>query len=113
MKRSMLAMLVALAGALPAQADGTEEQIDIVGDSFFPPLVIVSPGDVIVFTNRDGVTDKLVASDGSWETPVLAPGDSARITVTADMGRRFGFANTPTELVGTIALAVPEGESAN
>lgn len=100
--KAMAAMLVLCATTAPALAD--QQQVDIIGDTFFPPIVIVSPGDQIVFYNRAGTEGNIAATDGSWETGTLTQGSSFTIDVTADMTTTYNFAGY-SENNGVIAIA--------
>lgn len=81
---------VALA-ALPARAamDGQLHEIEIRGFKFRPASLEVRPGDTIRWTNRDSAPHDATATDGSWRTVTLRKGDSAEVTVTADMSTDY------------------------
>lgn len=67
-----------------AQA-GTTHEVDIVGDSFFPPLVYAEEGDTIVWKNNSPSTHTATASDESWTTGDIPPGGTASIELEEEM----------------------------
>lgn len=101
-KLAMTALLAWVTSVGAAAADS--QQVDIIGDTFFPPIVIVSPGDTIVFHNRDGLESSIRATDGSWETAPVTKGNSVSIEVTADMTKTYNFAGAGGD-GGIIAIA--------
>jgi plastocyanin len=60
-----------LAAAAPAGADDYQASISPSG---FPPLITIQNGDRVVWQNNDTVNRQIVADDGSWKSPVIAPG---------------------------------------
>lgn len=100
--KAMAALFGLCAMTTPALAD--QQQVDVIGDTFFPPIVIVSPGDQIVFYNRAGTEGNIAATDGSWETGTLTQGASYTLDVTADMTTTYNFAGF-SENSGVIAIA--------
>lgn len=80
------ALLVAGAAALlvahpasPARADTVAVMIE---DYYFSPsTVAAAPGATISFENRGDVTHRVVASDGTFDSGALEPGDSYFFTV--------------------------------
>lgn len=75
MKRLVLLMLLAfgLTAAAPAVAGDVTVTI---GPSGFPPQVSIQNGDSVTWKNADTVNRQVVADDGTWKSPVLAPGQS-------------------------------------
>jgi|GEM_PF-1521172 len=55
--------------------------VDISNFKFNAPEMTVEAGSTIVFTNHDQVKHNAVADNGSFETPLLAQGESASITL--------------------------------
>jgi hypothetical protein len=47
-----------------------------IGPSGFPPQVSIQDGDSVTRKNDDTVNRQVVADDGTWKSPVLAPGQS-------------------------------------
>lgn len=62
-----------------------ENRVDIKGGVFFPPVILASAGDTIVFSNDEDVTHDVTAKDDSWTTGEISPGGIAEVLVTADM----------------------------
>jgi plastocyanin len=73
MKKLVLlpALVLGLAAAAPAGADDYQASISPSG---FPPLITIQNGDRVVWQNNDTVNRQIVADDGSWKSPVIAPG---------------------------------------
>lgn len=66
-------LVLGLAAAAPAGADNYTATIAPGG---FPPLISINNGDSVTWTNGDTVNRQVVSDDGSWKSPVLAPGQS-------------------------------------
>jgi plastocyanin len=64
-------LVLGLAAAAPAGADDYQASISPGG---FPPLITIQNGDRVVWQNNDSVNRQIVADDGSWKSPVIAPG---------------------------------------
>jgi plastocyanin len=75
MKKLLLlpVLVLGLAAAAPAGADDYQATISPSG---FPPLISIQNGDRVVWKNSDTVNRQLVADDGSWKSPVIAPGNT-------------------------------------
>ena len=63
----------ALATAAPALADTI--QVHIMSTGFSPAAVSVQNGDRVVWTNDDKAARQVVADDGTFKSPLIAPGD--------------------------------------
>lgn len=89
--RSVVLILSALGLCLfaPATSLARDASVSAVDDAFDPPDVEISEGDSVTWTN-DGDTDHTVtASDGSFESGNLEPGDS--FTQTFDASGEFPY----------------------
>ena len=62
-----------------------DHQIDITDFVYSTETVNVKVGDVIMWTNNDIVPHTATASDQSWDTGLIAPGQSILIEVTEGM----------------------------
>jgi plastocyanin len=85
---SMLAM-----ASFASAAHGETQQVDIIGESFFPPVIIVNPGDTIVFFNRAAETGSVISDDETWTTEQLAVGDSYEMVIAADTQPAFYYSD--------------------
>ena len=57
--------------------------VSIENFAFVPAQLTVSPGDTIVFVNKDGAPHTATANGGAFDTGNLASGESGSITVTS------------------------------
>lgn len=75
MKKLLLLPLLAfaLAAAAPAGADNVTASISTSG---FPNVISIHNGDSVTWKNNDTVNRQIVGDDGTWQSPVLAPGQS-------------------------------------
>jgi len=97
-RRSFLKILgfTGAAAALPRLAHAaTIHQVSIEGFKFNPATLAVSAGDTVVFTNNDSARHTATATDRSWDTGRLRRGQSAEISVVANMEAGFFCALHP------------------
>jgi plastocyanin len=89
-RRQLLGGMVATA-AIPLQVQNTRasgaqlHDVAIRAFAFEPAVLRVRLGDVIRWTNHDLAPHTATANEFGWETGELSSGQSAEITVTADM----------------------------
>jgi plastocyanin len=119
MKRVRLPLLAALVAVavlitslvLLATSQSQSPTIAITaGDTFFDPRdAEAAVGDTVVWTNTSGVSHDVRAVDGSWDSPILLPGDSfERVFDGAESVFYYcSFHGTAagTGMVGTIEVA--------
>lgn len=80
------AAVAALAASLPLAAKAAQtHQVTIQGFAFVPASLAVNAGDTVVFTNQDSAPHTATANDGSWDTGRLRSGQSAQLTIAANM----------------------------
>jgi plastocyanin len=81
--RAAIATAVALAPTFGTSGSAEQRTIEIVIEhfAFVPSAVEVTPGDTVVFTNRDIVPHTATAVDGSWSTADIARGRSETLMV--------------------------------
>jgi plastocyanin len=72
------------AGSVPATGTGPRvHEIEIRGMTFRPAELVVSPGDTVVWVNRDLVPHNATAAGaGAWATGDLARNDSGHYVAT-------------------------------
>ena len=58
-----------------------EHVVEIQAFSFHPQRTVVSPGDTIVWINRDIVPHTVTANGGTWESQTLEEGQSLKVVV--------------------------------
>lgn len=89
MLRKIGTSLLFMAGtAAPLAA--AEQEVLLMGLGYFPDEVYVSVGDIVNFVNASGVPMSATASDASWDTGVLQPGETYSLAVTEGMQGAFG-----------------------
>lgn len=85
----------------PGAGGGSATSISILGNddqAFLPTPADAPRGSTVVWRNTDLTAHRVVATDGSFDTGVLAPGaSSAPIVMTAD-GANYFCAIHPAEL---------------
>jgi plastocyanin len=81
--RAAIATVVALASIFGASASAEPKTVEVVIEhfAFVPPSIEVTPGDRVVFTNRDIAPHTATAVDGSWTTKDIARGTSDTVVV--------------------------------
>ncbi|MGD9713503.1 MAG: plastocyanin/azurin family copper-binding protein [Thermomicrobiales bacterium] len=89
--------------ATPA-ALGAEHQIKIVDFAFEPQELAIAPGDTVTWTNVGAAPHTATATDQSFDTGVLNPGDSATQTFT-ESGEVSYFCAFHPSMTGTITVS--------
>lgn len=92
--RTSLKIAAALAVAILAAAglglshatetSGQRHMVEIQNSRFAPDRLTVSPGDTVVWVNRDIVPHTATATDQSWDSETIETGASWEMTVTRD-----------------------------
>ncbi|WP_353473184.1 hypothetical protein PVT71_03880 [Salipiger sp. H15] len=82
------ALLCLTGTAAPLAA--AEQEVMLMGLGYFPDEVYVSIGDVVTFVNASTVPMSATATDASWDSGVLQPGDRFELQVTDGMTGNFG-----------------------
>ncbi|APZ52066.1 hypothetical protein [Salipiger abyssi] len=86
-KTGLLALTL---GVLAAPLHASEHYVLLMGDGYFPDYVYPVVGDTIRFVNQSDVTMSATASDESWDTGPMAPGDVVILEVVDGMVQTFG-----------------------
>ena len=71
-----LGVLSAAACAAEAEPAPRRHVVEIVGFQFQPAALTVTPGDTVVWVNRDAVPHTATAADGAWDSGTIAAGAS-------------------------------------
>src|SRR5512133_314667 len=72
---ALLALPILGSGAIAAPL-GKQVQITVADFNFSPRTVTINAGDTVVWINTGAATHTVTASDGSWDSGNLAPGQS-------------------------------------
>lgn len=89
-----LALFVLVCAPLAgAQADGAPQRhvIEIRGFAFAPAALRVSPGDTVVWVNRDLVPHTVTADDGAWDSGTLDEGEAWEMRIGDDVPARSAY----------------------
>ena len=76
--------------------------VEIQAFSFQPQRTVVSPGDTIVWINRDIVPHTVTANGGTWESQTLEEGQSLKVVVE-DSGVYSYFCEFHPHMTGELA----------
>lgn len=71
-----LLILPALAGSALAAPSGKQVAVSMVDYQFQPKTLTINVGDTVVWTNNGATAHTVTASDGSWDSGNVAPGQS-------------------------------------
>jgi len=81
-----MALGPSFSSSVRAQAGSPKQHhVEIRDFSFTPEVLSVKPGDTIIWTNQDIAPHTATARDGSWDTGILAKGQSKEIKVTGKL----------------------------
>lgn len=98
-----------IAAAVPVHAMMTPAQdhsVSIVEFSFNPPEKTVAVGDTVTWTNQDGASHNVTATDSSWGSSTLIPGMNITYTQTFTQTGVFNYLCTiHPSMTGTITVA--------
>jgi plastocyanin len=72
----LLVFVVVFVLAAAAPAGATDFKSSVTSTGFIPANQTIKNGDTVTWTNNDKVNHQVVANDGSFSSPVLAPGAS-------------------------------------
>ena len=82
-KTGLFSVLAAVALAAPLHAE--EHYVMLLDTGYFPDLVHPSVGDTVRFYNQGELPMSATASDGSWSTGLLLPGQDYTLEVVDGM----------------------------
>lgn len=85
-KSGLLALTLGLFAA-PLQAE--EHSVLLMGQGYFPSHVYPTVGDTVIFENSSIVPMSATATDASWDSGVLQPGEQFTLEVTDGMTQTF------------------------
>ena len=109
--------LAAYAGTIEVTGSGggsggggapTGNTVGMAGRRFAPAEITIAAGESVNFLNDDGRDHSATASDGSWDTGVLAPGGSRSIAFDTP-GTYPYFCVLHPDMVGTVVVTDADG----
>ncbi len=86
-KTGLLALTL---GVLAAPLHASEHDVLLLGGAYFPTSLYPAVGDTIRFVNESDITMSATATDASWDTGPLAPGEMTIIEVVDGMVQTYG-----------------------
>ncbi len=98
-----LTLLLGLVNRAESDNAGKRHVIEIRQLEFRPSTLIVSPGDTVVWINRDIVPHTATAGDESWDSQVIAPDESWEIVLT-EIGSQSYICSLHPSMVGTLEV---------
>ncbi len=84
--------------------------VTVTDDAVDPDPVVVPVGESVVMTNAGADDVRLIDDDGRWDSGVLAPGESFRITF--DLPGTVTFTAEDDSLTGSIEITESETDAA-
>jgi plastocyanin len=91
MKRAISVVAVVTALTTATSTLAAERTILILEDAYFPQITYLDEGDTVQFMNISGVSQNIIAKNGSWE---LGPiGDESQVTIVVEPGMQKTFYN--------------------
>jgi len=112
-RRLLLTAPIALIGlilaALPVAA--ADQTVEIRSFNFMPREVEIEVGDTVSWANFDGESHTATARDGSFDTGLIGPGQTASVTFDA-AGTHTYYCTPHPGMIGTVVVAeaAPAGE---
>lgn len=88
---------------LEAVESGNTYEVDIKNFAFVRTITRVMPGDTVIWTNKDSVEHSIIPIKGSFESELLAPGESYSYTFN-DVGRFSYSCGVHPYMKGTIVV---------
>lgn len=80
MRRLLLGLTAAVALAAAAPAQSATINVSIRSTGFSPATLTIDQGDSVHWVNNDKASHQVVANDGSFASPILAPGKTYTFT---------------------------------
>jgi len=96
MRRLFTIVLALAALTVAAPASAATVSVRILGSGFSPANVTINADDTVTWTNRDNANHQIVADDGSFASPVLAPNRSYSFTFRSAGTFRYRDALSPS-----------------
>jgi plastocyanin len=106
MRRLLLAAMASLVFAVAPAARAATIAVSIKSTGFSPASITLEHGDSVTWKNVDRVEHQVVANDGSFASPILAPGKSYTFTFRRAGTYRYHDA-LKTRLTGTVRVKGP------
>ena len=110
MLKLIVAATVVLAAVFALSSDAQAElyQVNIVDFSFAPNNLTINVGDMVEWTNQDGVSHTSTSDDGVWDSGLLGQGDT--FTYTFTLAGSYSYHCTPHPfMTGTVVVSAATG----
>lgn len=104
-----IAALCLAAGCAGAQATAaTRHEVEIRGFTYEPARLTVSPGDTVVWLNRDAVPHTATSEGGGWDSGSIPAGGSWEWVVTENASGEYLCTFHPS-MMGEIVVGTAAG----
>lgn len=90
----------------PAASTARQHLVEMRGLEFIPKELTVSPGDTVIWVNRDLVAHTVTAHDESWDSGLVPSRGRWQTVVSADMGSAY-FCRYHPSMTGRLRVAGP------
>lgn len=107
MRRLVLVLTSVVGLAAVAIAGAATVTVSIVGGGFQPTARTITAGDTVTWRNRDTVAHQVVAENGAFASPVLAPGRTYSFVFRAAGTYRYRDALEPAERGRVVVRGAP------
>ena len=107
MRRLVLVLATGVGLAAVAVAGAATVTVGIVKGGFTPTAVTITAGDTVTWRNRDTVAHQVVADNGSFASPTLAPGRTYSFTFRDAGTFRYRDALEPAERGRVVVRGAP------
>lgn len=108
MRRVILLVAGALALVLAAPASSANTVVQIKRSSFAPASVTINANDSVTWRNTDTINHQVVANNGSFASPILAPGKAYTRTFRNGGTFRYHDSLHPTARGTIVVRGVPD-----
>jgi plastocyanin len=106
MRKLLFSLVVLLALAVAQPVAAATSNVRITGTGFSPQRVTIKTGDSVRWVNRDTKNHQVVANNGAFVSPILAPGRAYTKRFTASGTYRYHDGLYPSR-TGTVVVTGP------
>lgn len=107
--RRAVAALLLVASGLGSAASGSLHTVTMEGIRFDPPSLTVTPGDTVVWINKDPFPHTVSAQSGGFDSGNIGPGKTWRYTAKRVGAFPYGCKLHPT-MMGVLQVEKPDPE---
>lgn len=104
--RPALAAALLLVLAAAGSASAATHFVSITGSAFVPPTVTVNVGDLVVWTNNDGIPHTVTEDNGAFDSGTLSPGGAFQHFFLGSASAPY-HCNFHPGMTGTVTVIAP------